>query len=343
MSHVYVNGATNSTCYDSGYNRGSSSSQDLVTAGECLLELDANDYVSIVMNEVSSQSVTASLTAGQSWFQMQKIHNPNVIMLREAGGGDTWTTGDLVINWDTVDRVDSIYDFTTGTDNVTVNLPGFYKVTYGIGLFNQDGDRQSALGRIQTNATGVFADSPYGWSHANARSDQATDDHAVSASTIVDLDAGDAVRIVAAQADDDTGPTNRNIVGNQMHFDIEYLGPSANVLRVFDAGGGVDIEPGPVDITWDTINDTRKDFTYTADDPTVTIERTGLYHVAYGVYTDPHTTNARFEFVTSLRVNGADANDDVSIVMNEVSSQSVTPSLTAGQSWFQMRCNIHAS
>jgi len=76
-----------------------------------------------------------------------------------------------------------------------------------------------------------------------------------------------------------------------MHFDMEYLGAAEkNILMVRDATGGVDLDNNgagagsTVDITWDTEDAKGSDFTFTAPDSEITVEKTGLYRISYGVY-----------------------------------------------------------
>ena len=76
LSNVNVDDISSKKCFDSGYNRGNSGSQDTVTAGECLLELTAGQNVSVAAQKVANNAgQTPSLTpTGDSWFHIQKMH-----------------------------------------------------------------------------------------------------------------------------------------------------------------------------------------------------------------------------------------------------------------------------
>ncbi|RDJ37886.1 MAG: hypothetical protein DWQ19_05535, partial [Crenarchaeota archaeon] len=311
LSHLLVNGADSKACYGSGYNRGGGSSAlDSVAKGSCLIELDADSYVSLVARRVSNSATTgAALTGAQSWIHLQKIDNPNVIILREDSNGAAFSSGNQTVSWTVQNRTDSSFTHSLGTPSVvTVQNAGYYKVTYGVGVTQTTNNRASTFGQIQTNSSGVWASIPYGWSHINQRGNTDTRDAAVGASTILYLDSQDALRVNIGVGN--TGAVNRNSVADRMHLDLEYLGTTApgKILQIRDVNGGDDLGAGTFTQKWDTIDTLGSDYSFTADGTDVTIHKAGLYNIAYGIYTSGHTGSTRFEWTTSLYVNGTQQN-----------------------------------
>lgn len=306
LAHANVDDSDSLSCYSSGYNRGLSGSGDLVAVGECILNLSENQNISIAARRVSTLNAAGpSIVSDESWFQVQRLDNPAVIMLKEAGGGDAYDVNDITITFDGVDLTDSSYSFTGGSDEVTVTREGFYRISYGVGVTHNSNSRASAFGNLQVDPGAGFADVPYGWSHSNQRGADNCRDAALSTSTILNLSKGDKIRLKVGRASEGD-PGTLSIVGGRIHMDIEYLGPKrqANVFLGYDAAGGDDLEPGPVDQTWDTLDYAGPSYSYTPTGSEVTVLEDGLYHLSYGIYTNrTDGSTGRFEWGTFIRVN----------------------------------------
>ena len=127
---------------------------------------------------------------------------------------------------------------------------------------------------------------------------------AISSSTILELNTNDEIRITA------TDEGTRTSAAVDYHMDIEYLGSTseANVLRIHDSTGGVSVDQASdVLIDWDSSDEEGDHFTFTGDTtPTevITINRDGLYHIAYGIDAE-HTVNdnERFHQKTRLQID----------------------------------------
>ena len=134
-----------------------------------------------------------------NWFNIQKVNNGVIILHDGDDGGvniSTTTTGTDIV-FDTVDEVlvnSTVFTFDgsgAGSPEIEVERTGFYRLTYGIGLDNQANtfQRSAAFGKIQINNGSGFVDSPFGWSYANNRGTNAIFESAISASTILELNA----------------------------------------------------------------------------------------------------------------------------------------------------------
>jgi|GEM_PF-4103664 len=309
LSHLVEDGANAQICYGSGYNRGATSSQDMVAQGECLISLNAGQIIGIAAKRNSTSDAEApSLVSADSWMHVQRLDESNVILLREASGGDAFDATNISVTWDTEVVENSTFNHTAGSSEVQVQQAGFYRVTYGVMATKNNNNRASAFGALQVQPDGgSFAYVPFGWSHTNQRGTTDTQHGVLSASTILNLSALDTVQLIVGRASTND-PGSQTVVGNAMHFDMEYLGNQlwANTMMVHDAAGGDDIDPGPFDQTWDTEDWEGTDFSYTPTGSEITVSRTGLYHISYGVYTERPTGGTRFEWITSLRVNNVE-------------------------------------
>ncbi|EGP94727.1 hypothetical protein [Nitrosarchaeum koreense] len=191
ISHVNVNDSNSGSCYDSGFNRGTSSSFDSTVKAECLLDLSEGDTVSIAARRTSTATgMNPQLNAASSWFQIQQITNPNVIILHEATGGDTLSTegGTLDLTWDTEDRKDTPFEHQSGSSDVKVLFDGLYRVSYSVKHSASGSIRTGTGGAIQIQPEGgSFTNATSGWSSAYLRMASGIDEAALAASTILNL------------------------------------------------------------------------------------------------------------------------------------------------------------
>ena len=310
FGRVRVDGADVGSCYDSGYAR-NSAGQDLVMAGECLLNLSAGQNISIVTERVSTANgLGPSITANQSWLHIQQVNASQILILRDTIGNDDFSndlTG-VPIGFDTINVTSSYYNYTANDDFIEVLQSGLYKVTYSVGTDHVGVERHSAYGALQVDRGSGYENQTFGWSHANLRYDTGTDRAVVSASTILNLSANDLVRLIVGQASDFAAPAgDLETVGNEIHFDMEYLGnadSNTDVLMIYDAAGGDNINVDSITQQWDTRVLQGQSYNFTADDTNITILLPGVYHVAYGVYADRTTGGTRFDWTSTLHVNG---------------------------------------
>jgi len=195
-----------------------------------------------------------------------------------------------------------------GTD-IQVEEDGFYKVSYSV-LYDSAGQgRTSAFSTIQTDTSGSFQDSEYGRSLVYVRDATNIDLGALSGSAIFDLNADDIIRLVTESETADT------LTATDYHIDVEYIGTSssANVLRIYDSTGGVNVDDTLSDvlIDWDTTSsNTGSHFTFTGDTtPTdeITINNNGLYHISYAIDADRDAANNndRFKSRSSIEIDEA--------------------------------------
>lgn len=309
LSHLAVDGSDSGACYASGYNRGTGSSQDLVAASECLVNLSAGQNLSILARRVSSDGTQGpALDPDRSWFHVQRVDTPNVLILREATGGDAYDTANITLTWDAIERNDSAFSYTLGSDGIGVTQDGLYRVSYAIGLNHNTNDRAAAFGHVQINRSGAYENTPYGWSHTNQRGGTNAREAALTASTILNLSSGDAIRLRIGRASE-LDPGDLTTVGGRISLDVEYLGPlgTADVLLVSDNTGLDDVNNAPFNVTFDNITIEGADFAYTPSTESFTVNRTGLYHLSYGVYTNRSSGTTRMEYLTTVLVNGAAA------------------------------------
>ena len=139
-------------------------------------------------------------------------------------------------------------------------------------------------------------------------------DHgALSGSAILELNADDSIRIAME------GRTNEVPTLTDYHLDVEFIGTTsdANVLRIYDSTGGLDIDETTQDtlIEWDVSDEIGSHFTFTGDTtPTdeITINAAGLYHISYAIDADKtvDVTNDRFKQRTSIQVDSGSGFED---------------------------------
>ena len=266
---------TETSCYDAAYVRSADNHRTGVWSGECLVELEADGKVRIGTSKVSSDAGSGSISFAddENWFSLQKVENPT-ISLRTSGASlsinntpddMTFVDADIV----TYDTSTFTFDGSSPNAEITVDEDGFYKVSYSA-LYNNANNRQSIIGKIQTNTSGSFVDDIYGGSLAYNRdswtgaSPGAVTHAALSASTILKLNAGDEIKFVSVDE------TTRTGTATDYHLDVEFIGPSstANVLRISNSTGGVDLDQATdVLIDWDNADDNTfgSAFTFTGD------------------------------------------------------------------------------
>ena len=313
LTHLLVNGVSSDACYGSGYNRGTQSTQDLVSRGTCLVVLNASDNLSIALRRASSDTTQGpAINGSRSWFDVEKVNDANVAVLRDTAGGASYNHVPVNMTWNDAVRSDSYYNFTPGSDGIRVTKAGLYLVSYGVGVTSTSTtDRASAYGAIQVKPQGgSYSNASYGWSHANQRGLNNAQDAAVTASVVLNLSVNDTVRVVVGRASVLNTTADLLTVGNRSQLDLEYLGTGtlADTLRMHDTAGGVDLDPGPVNLSFDTTDSIGSDFSVNTANDTVTVQRTGLYRVSYGVYTSRTTGTNRFEHQGAVLVNDAKAN-----------------------------------
>ena len=309
------------SCFDSSYSRPTTDHlQTLGWSSECLVELEANGKVRVGLSKVSVDGGSTNLVfeTDENWFQMQKIENPTISLRKTGGTLNVDETGiDMTfVNADIVTHDTGTFTFDGSTDNaeITVETAGLYKVSYSAVYFLSGTDRSAYTGKIQTNSTGSFVDDIYGGSVGYTRGVASSGilHGALSSSTILELDTKDAIKFVSTdQNNDDHTATN-------YHLDVEYIGTSssANVLRVYNATGGLDLDVGTysdtggeneVFIDWDTSDEIGSHFTFsgTPSTPTeeITVNISGVYHISYGIDSDQvGSNNQRFGQKTRVEV-----------------------------------------
>ncbi|MFH2101157.1 MAG: right-handed parallel beta-helix repeat-containing protein [Candidatus Micrarchaeota archaeon] len=311
LAHVNVDGSSAGVCYSSGYNRGTSESWHLVAAAGCLLELTAGQSVSIAAKRLST-TITEQypvFNSSNSWFHMQKLEHSDVILLREAGGGQEFDTVNASVTWDTEDYEGGSFTHAAGSSEIQVSQTGFYRLTYSIGVEEDTQNRSAAFVNLQVKPDGgSFADTPYGWGQAYLRGIYYINESIVAASTVLNLSALDTVRAIVGNP---TGydPGVLSVTGGRTHLDMEYLGDGSDtdMFMAYDSTGSVILE-NHADQTWDVEDYDGSYFTFTPGNAEITIDRPGLYQIAYGVYSTSNNSG-RFEWLTQLFVNGAAASE----------------------------------
>ena len=211
-----------------------------------------------------------------------------------------------IITYDT-----SLFTFDGSSPNaeITVDEDGFYKVSYS-GTYTDTGSRQMIGMDIQTGNSPTFTSSEYGGSSGYSRDNDFFDQGGLSSSAILELSAGDEIRIVAI---DESGD---NPFLNAYHVDVEYIGTasSANVLRIHNDTGGFDMERTNLPILWDASDEEGSDFTFTGDTtPTdeITVHRNGIYHISYGVESDINGGNGeKYGQKTKLQIDSGSGYSD---------------------------------
>ena len=297
------------SCYDGTYRRTTDTIDTVTFTGECLLDLAADDHIRVGLSKVTDGTASTSFdfATDKNWLHMQKVENPTVALranneslLIDSGSGIPMTFVDAdIITYDTSTFT---FDGSTADSEIAVNEDGFYKVTYSVADVDTNG-RKALIGKIQVNDGGGFVTSEYGGSTGYSRDQEGFDQGAYSASTILELTDGDIIQFISIDI------TNDSPSASDYHLDVEFLGPasSANVLRIHDSTGGVDLNSATdYQFDWDTSDEIGSHFTFTGDTtPTdeITVANNGVYHISYGIDADIENDNDRWNGQTRLQVD----------------------------------------
>ncbi|RME53825.1 hypothetical protein D6783_00800, partial [Candidatus Woesearchaeota archaeon] len=304
FAKVTVNGADANACWSQTYTRGSTDSLEGVATADCLLNLSAGDNVSIVAGRSSSSSAAATVWGNHTWLHMQFLHAPDVAMIRDSVGGDSMdsTTG-VVIDWNVAERVDSSFNFTPTSTNVTILKTGLYRVSYGIAIHEAGGGiRYGGDVRLLVNGNTV----PVGASYTYVRGDTSSEDGVATSDALIELSAGDVIQVRGRR--ESSASAAVSVFGGRTWLDVERVPDGdANVAILHDLAGGQSVNTVTgTDINFATVNRSDSHFII-VDSNTVEVNHTGLYRVSYNVYENRSSGSTRLELFGVLRLNGADA------------------------------------
>ena len=303
------------SCFDSSYRRSGDDINTVTFAGECLLDLAANDRVRVGVSRTDNNAGDSGLAfaADENWFNMQKVENPTISLLKDDASLSVTDTHPLtfvdaeIVTYDTSTFT---FDGSSANAEITVDEDGFYKVSYS-GTWTDTGSRAMMGMDIQTGNSPTFASSEYGGSSSYGRDRDGYDQSGLSSSAILELSAGDEIRIVAI---DESGD---DPILNAYHVDVEFIGPasSANVLRIHNSTGGVDMYQTDLAIKWDTSDEEGSHFTFTGDTtPTdeITVQNNGIYHISYGIESliDGASNGEKYGQKTKLQIDSGSGYND---------------------------------
>ncbi len=303
---LYINGNVYWGCWGSTYTRGGNDAYDGVVNSDCLVELSANDEIWI--NNLRTGTITEDepTVANRIWLDMQRLNFTDVIMVHDGTGGQSMNNVEGInLTWDTVDRTSGTYSFTAGSDNITVNREGLYRVTYGVSITDVN-NRYSGFARVLVNGQVANA----GNSYAYLRSTEGTENMTASSSFLVDLNSGDNLKVLAGR-ESDSSIASVITHADQSWWQIERIEDNrANVLISYDSTGGENVDSiTPIDINFDTT--TREDSFFSKTDvEAVEILQSGLYRVSYGIQYNRllnPTDETRLEHLAVVRVDGSNS------------------------------------
>ncbi|MDD9953412.1 MAG: hypothetical protein OXR66_03685 [Candidatus Woesearchaeota archaeon] len=307
-ARIYVNGTLQPACWGSSYTRGGNSVQDNIMTSDCLVELQGGEEIELNVLRTSSTTTTENSVGNQTWLHMQRINITNVFMAHDEAGGQTMNVvAGTNLTWDTEDREDSAFNFTTDANNVSILESGLYRITYGVAAEQGTDTRAATFAEILVNGSRI----PVGYSQTNLRGFDSTRDGVVTADALVELGENAYVQIQAGRAAEASIATLAT-TANRSWFHIEKIpDDDANVIMVIDEVGGQDLDTtSGIDLDFDTVQRNDSFFNKT-DSNTIRVLRAGYYRIAYNVYSlrDSGDTGAttRLEHVGNLRVNGADS------------------------------------
>ncbi|MCV0431896.1 LamG domain-containing protein, partial [Nitrosopumilus sp.] len=343
-------GSTTNFCYDGGFTRTSNGITETAVTGECLMPLAANGEVRIALDKISDDGPTAnpSFNTNENWFHIQKVKNPTAILRTTTDQNiqisSTTTPHIMTFGTSNVEQIDSsTFAFNDTADSIVVKKDGAYKVTYSVLLDNLStagAGRFQAIGLLQTNSTGSYVTNEYGRDTSYLRETDSSNLGAVSASTILELSAFDAVKVGVLHEDDFTS----TIDANRYHLDIEYLGALSDIqiLRLHNSVTELDLDTTQ-EIQWDTGDEIDNDFTFTpgASATDITVERDGLYHVSYGITTiDPTPSSARTVLKTSLLVDSGSGPANAEACFGSAYTRGLTSGSTYDEAAHESSCYI---
>ena len=252
------------SCFDSSYRRQTDNHNAIGWTGECLIELEADGKVRIGLSKVGNLAGSGSMTFAndQNWFSMEKVENPTVSLRKTGASLTVNTTPDdmTFVDADIVTYDSSTFDFDGSSANAEIQVKedGFYKATYS-SLYNAPTGRTTILGNIYTNSSGTMQEDIYGGSQGYNRNNAGIDYNGLSGSTILELSKNDLVKFVSITE-------LSTVTAIKYHIDLEYIGTSANILRLHDSTGGVDLDVvSDVVIDWDSIDEEGSHFATAAN------------------------------------------------------------------------------
>ncbi|MBR9693100.1 hypothetical protein GOV07_04190 [Candidatus Woesearchaeota archaeon] len=304
FGRIMVNGVEATACYGQTYTRGSDGVTDAVATSDCLLNLSSGDEVVLNAGRSSSTSLATTTMVGRNWLDMQILQSPEVVLVRDVGGGQSVdNAAGNILDWDTADSVGSPFNFTATADNITINEDGIYRVTYGVAVDDASNTRYAVFGEVLVNGAVITE----GHSNTYLRGLTSSRDAALTADLLLNLSAGDYIQISAGR--ESSTSVAVTTTANRAWFQVEKLKHSdINVIMLHKEGGGqsVDTTSG-ADITWDIVLRNDSDFDM-VDTDTVEVQYSGFYRVVYGVYVERNNIDSRFNTFGQIRVNGV-AND----------------------------------
>ena len=168
--------------------------QSVTTAASPTFQgLTINDYVMPTADGTVDQVATTD-GAGQVTFQDLSAEMP-ALSVYDNAGGQTLTTTDTTINFDTTKTDTSSGLFTLLNDEITVNEDALCLITIEVTADNAASTRSSLEARLQLNTGGGFTDVDGGLFRAYNRT--TTNGGTASLTIVLDLNEDDILRVVA--------------------------------------------------------------------------------------------------------------------------------------------------
>ncbi len=125
----------------------------------------------------------------------------------DGAGGQTFTPGPITVNLDTVRKDSGGGDFALAADELTVTKAGPYVISYRVGIAQTGlgGSLDGAWGWLERDTGGGFVE--IGGSRVASFHRNTADECSAAATMVLDLGAGDALRLRVERQPDGSGST----------------------------------------------------------------------------------------------------------------------------------------
>ena len=277
------------------YIRLSGGANDCWMFGSTIIEVTAGQDVKIEAQRTDTNTATITRRANESGLTLLKLNDSwDYARIQEAVGGQAFdSTTFATVAWDTNDELDTSTFSRTGGD-ITLATAGHYLVTVNVKINNaltSGKMRRNIAMRLTLDGTEIAGTRTTSY----MRGSNGTNDFAAVYSGIIETTgANQVLRVQAACDGEDCSGANLTNVGGQSAITIAKLPDTADYIRLYQAGGGQDVDAVDDPILWDTEDEEdTASFSHSTVSNTsrIEIDAAGDFLFFGSFFTDRGTTN----------------------------------------------------
>ncbi len=270
-------------------------------AATTLINFNDGDYFEL-RGALTSGATGNTETDEDCSVYIKKVSLP-VAQIYDSAGGQTLTTGaGIVVNLNANTNIDSIYSL--NSDRINVSENGWYKVNYQVCPDQTVGgggsDRTNPSSWLRLNGAQTIDSST---STSYLRTDSNGDINCMSATTLVEMNSGDYLELMAnLKSQQSTGETVV-LIANQNWLNIEKVNIESALYSEIVGGQSI-VTTSPTAISFDTNNKTSLYLEHITSASGITFNKSGLYEISYSFGWDDGGANNRHVACGYLRLNG---------------------------------------